>query len=620
VATAGPPATPAAAKEIWVRQRDPEVAFTDGTGSLLVSQIGYALPGVRVALITAANPVSGEPYLDYTVEDAAGSIRFHGHGVYAGVWMGASFWRLDLSAIDRPGEYRVRAGPLVSQLFPVAEPRAIYFDPLQASMMRIQLRQRIRHDSRAGFIDAGGDFRETNSHATQVVGMLDALQLLDERLTAAESEEVELYLEHFADFLTGQQTVNGRILGGFAKGEPVTDGHWPNHLRGVYALLRLAEHWRRDRPDRAESLLDRAWLGVEYTRRELDLAKAETTFLTEQLLTEVELHRQTGDARAFAEARVVARELRSRQLGRNERTPSGLWGLFRERRGARSWARLDYHAAGEMTGEYWGLPLTGLVDLARLHPEDPEAAMWRGVVADFVHGFLIPAAARGPFGLVPNGEYHGLRWFSDLFHGMNMTYALEAAALIRYGEFLGEPALFDLAEKQLLWIGGLNTGAGFPGATEPFSCIVQRGYQWLSDRHGVLANVPGSIVNGLSATPQFVKRMPDGPEQPIYLGDESWIAHTGGWLSAAAALVRARLEVANTFKLWRFGATLRMRWRDVGGATGYAVYQDGRAQGRFWYLTAASSSGERGVAIRLPRADRVYYRVSGNDGVHEGPR
>jgi MYXO-CTERM domain-containing protein len=111
--------------------------------------------------------------------------------------------------------------------------------------------------------------------------------------------------------------------------------------------------------------------------------------------------------------------------------------------------------------------------------------------------------------------------------------------MVRYGEFLGDPSLYALAEKQLLWVGGLNTGSGFPSAAVPFSCIVGKGYQWLNDGYGTYGGIAGSIVNGLSATPQFTKQMPTGPEQPLYLCDESWISHTGGWLSGTAALLHA---------------------------------------------------------------------------------
>jgi hypothetical protein len=526
-----------AAAEIRVGTVDPAAKYTAGGLSMLVSQIGYSVTGVRIAYLVASDKAVGDAVTSYSIEDGSGAVVATKSPAYAGQWVGAHFWTMDLSSIERAGQYRLKAGALTSHAFDVLDAKALYFDPHYEGMMFGQLETRERTDTMGGFIDCGSDIRETNSHVTQMSGMLDMLELHPQWFTADEKSKLEGYLAHFRDFYVGQQQPSGQILGGFWTGSQITMGQWPNHLRGAYGLLRLARHYQGTDEAQKSAMLAHAKQAIDYTDANLPVGTTLATLLSMDLLVQAEYDAQTGDAGALTRAKAVAQELRKRQVPSTKPTPSGLYGLFQDPDS--SFSRLNYHAPGDLNGEFWALPLTGVILLSERHPQDADVATWRAIVADFAEGMLKKASSMSPMGLVANGEYTGVRWFSDLFHGMSMTYGIVAAEMVRYGEFLGDPSLNALAEKQLLWVGGLNTGSGFPSAAVPFSCIVGKGYQWLNDGYGTYSGIAGSIVNGLSATPQFTKQMPSGPEQPLYLCDESWISHTGGWLSGTAALLHA---------------------------------------------------------------------------------
>jgi len=531
----------AADPEVKVGTPDPIVKFNDADLSLLVSQTGYAIPGVRVAYLVSQSKEHGDTCCGYSIEDESGKVVSTQMPVYAGQWLTSHFWTIDLSKIDHEGKYRIRTGPLVSQLFSVSSAKALYFDPNYRGMMLGQLQTRERTDASGGFIDAGNDIRETNSHVTQLVGILDMLELHPDWFSAAEKTSLEAYLSHFSAFLKSQQQDTGQILGGFWMGSQITFGKWPNHLLGTYGLVRLARHYKDLDNAQQSDLIARAAKAIGYTNSNLAVADALATFLSVDLLVNAEYNAQTGDATTLTRAKADATELRRRQVTKAQPTKNGLYGLFLDGDGTLS--RLNYHAPGDLNGQYWGLPLTGLITLSTCHPDDSDVPVWKDTLTDFVEGTLKGTTSMSPMGLVANGEYGDqVRWFSDLFHGMSMTYGRVAADLVQYGTFLKDPSLYALAEKQLLWIGGLNTGDNFPKAPQSFSCIVGHGYRWLVDGHGSFAGIAGSIVNGVSATPQFDRKMPNDPELPQYLCDESWISHTGAWLSGTAQL----LSVATT--------------------------------------------------------------------------
>jgi len=610
-------AVPAVAQEIRVGQVDPLVRFSDGTLSLLVSQIGYAIPGVRDAYLLAPTRAEGEAITEYRVEDAAGDLVASGVPVHAGEWLSGHFFRLDLSAIELPGEYRICAGDLVSHAFPVGSPRSIWFDPLVADMTLGQLAVRRRDDALGGYVDSGNDIRETNSHVTMLNGLLDVLETHGAWLDAPTLSALGEHVDHLREFIESQIDADGRIRGGYYLGTPIEDGRWPNHLRGVWGILRLARYVTNSDPILRGLLLDEAWRGLDYARDELGL-KGRSAFLLMRLLVEADFHLQTDDAAALAEVRVLTLELRVRQLKAYEPTAGGLYGLFRTKRGGGDLERLDLHDTGETTGENWALPMWRLADLLEAHPSDSTAPTWRALVRDFVFGFVVPASRRSPLGLAANGDYDGVRWFSDLYHGINGTYAHLARGLVRYADVVGEPELVDLAERQLLWIAGLNTGHRFPRGSEPFSAIVGHGYQWLHDGHGALNGVTGSVVNGMSATPQFVKGMPAGEERPSYLCDESWVSHVGGFLSAVSELMCGRLRQGPLY-LVPEAADVIARWDELPGAERYVVYRDEDPSGRFADVAATAGSGPGRTVLPVAGEQLVFYRLAAGGGACEGP-
>src|SRR5207248_1935762 len=105
---------------------------------------------------------------------------------------------------------------------------------------------------------------------------------------------------------------------------------------------------------------------------------------------------------------------------------------------------------------------------------------------------------------------------------------------------------------------------------------------------------------------------------PAYLCDESYIAHTGAWLTATSALMRARLAVDGTLRVVRAGSDLVLSWQDVGGALGYVVYAGAARAGPFTVPAGTAAAGRPVLRPPAP-AGSVYYRATGNDDAGTGP-
>ena len=263
---------------------DKNVKFSDGQKGLLVCQIGYALPGVRVAYLVAPEKATLDAISAFTVVNEEGSVILAGKPMYSGEWVTAHFSTLDLSGIRTPGRYRVVAGGLVSNLFPVTTPNGLFFAPHYQGMMIGQMRIRKRTDERGGYIDCGNDIRETNSHATQLRGIMDMLDLHPELLGTEEKSEIEAILAHLEAFFLNQQMETGIILGGWWGDQRIENmGQWPNHLRGVYSLLRLARYFETTNPEESRKLLAAVKRGMEYSLMNSETEKTSSTLLTMHL-------------------------------------------------------------------------------------------------------------------------------------------------------------------------------------------------------------------------------------------------------------------------------------------------------------------------------------------------
>ena len=527
-------------------QVDEKVNYNNGKNlSLLVSQIGYSADGLQEAYIVSDQEKLPSAYNTLRIRDKSGAVFKEVDLIYAGKWWNVNFWKANLDLQE--GEYRVQTGgnpPLTSHSFPVKKDKSFYFDPYYNDMAIRQMQSRWRDDKLAGFIDCGSNIRETNSHATMLKGMMDLVNYTGNFLNNDQVLAIDSIFDHFLHFFTDQQNDNGSIRGGGGILFPYHIIQWPNHLKGTYGLIQLAEYYKKNDHTNYLKANTAAIKGLQYARENLTHDSTYTNHFTVALLCEVAFHELNNDPVSLQFARKYAKILHQRQV----HDKNGFYGHFKLTSNDDEYARLNIHTPNpwKNNGAYWGLTLRGLLKLIQAYPDHELKNEWHETLENYVYGFIVKMCEASPMKLVANGLYgknNTPKWFSDIYHGMNMTYGLIAADLIAYSEYFDDPYLVELAEHQLLWIGGLNTGKGLPGPTESFSSIEHHGYQWLSDgdvKDFEFTNLEGTIVNGLSATRQFVRTMPKGIEYPQHLCDESWISHTGGWLSGITHLLKFR--------------------------------------------------------------------------------
>lgn len=520
---------------------DGSVKIAHDSVSLIVSQTGYAYPGVCYALLCSRDKFSGEKINLFVVEDTLGKVLYKGKPRYWGEWAECFYWYIDLSFLKH-GKYRVTAGSLKSHLFSVHNVPEHYINTLSEDMFTTQLHKRRKNDEKGGFVDCGNDIRETGSHATMALGICKVLHSGKKRFSEDEQLELLNQLQHFGDFFIKQCDSSGKMNG----------GHWqewalnrlgvvPGQMMAIQALLEISTLFKLYSETTSAKYYKVAELSLRNIRSRFRTDTLHSALLCLWLQAEVVFNRIAADSISWKKIAEITEELSKRQISKENKTQFNIYGTFYEYRGSNSILRLNYHGKGyDFYSLYWGNHIQGFLDLILLYPENESVGTWRKIVKNYYDGYILSVTKRNPFGLIANGEYYGIQWFSDLFHGINVTYAKAAEQMVKYGMAMGDTAAYSLAEKQLLWVAGLNTGIGYPEVSHSVSCIVGKGYQWIRDGYGEFPDIPGSIVNGFSATEQFKQKFPENGDVPRYLGNESYIAHTGAWLSAIILLTEVR--------------------------------------------------------------------------------
>lgn len=523
---------------------DPTVVTSSDSVSLIVSQTGYAYPGVRHALLCSMSRDSGDKITEYKVIDTIGNIVGQGHPIYWGKWAGNHFWYIDLNFLVQ-GKYYLIAKSLRSHFFKVENVADHYIKTLSRDMFTIQLDKRRKNDAKGGYVDCGTDIRETGSHATMVLGICNILKSKYGNFTDADRSHIMNHLEHFGDFFMMRIDSVGKIDGGYWQEWKLKHlGVIPGQLMAIQALMEIYSAFKLYDEGIGAKYYKTALHSLKNMRSNYSIDTLHSALLCLWLQAEVVFYRESVDSTSWRIVNEIAAELGKRQITKEERSQNGIYGTFYEYAHSKNILRLNYHGKGyDFYGVYWGNHIKGFLDLIALQPTHDSVHIWKKIVHDYYNGFLANVVKRNPFGLIANGEYYGIRWFSDLFHGISVTYSKVAEQCIRYGIVMNDSTALSVAEQQLLWIAGFNTGVGYPYSSNPVSCIVGKGYQWIRDGYGEFPDITGSIVNGFSATQQFKQEIPQNGDVPRFIGNESYIAHTGAWLTAVAALSDVRPSV-----------------------------------------------------------------------------
>ncbi|MCC7496872.1 MAG: glycoside hydrolase family 9 protein [Bryobacterales bacterium] len=216
----------------------------------------------------------------------------------------------------------------------------------------------------------------------------------------------------------------------------------------------------------------------------------------------------------------------------------------------RGWFRVSSNSPDPYADVVHGaLPVITLLLLAQAYPDAAQAGQWGDAVKLHLDGYVLPMAARSPYGIVPFGIFHGTpsaelyrplageltyRFFMPVQRGdwwIGSTSHLESYALagiLAASEF-GNSAYRDLAMRQLEWVMGAN----------PFGACLMTGEGMRNPypHSRFVGLIPGGIMNGIAGNAN------DEPILDIENGfdwrtTEYWTPHNAYYILAVSALHR----------------------------------------------------------------------------------
>lgn len=550
---------------------------------LLVSQIGYDAGDPMRALVRGpdANAFGPDDCLRLRQADNGAVVLEAAPEPWGEAW-GSYWWTFAFDGTPA-GEYTLEVARGNDIRLP-ARPLTVAANRLwEASVTTVALDQFEERARRAragkGWKDCGAILREANSHAAAIIGLGLLSHTGFEWLTAEENQRLLRQLVHGCDYLVSCQEHAARL--GLPAGSLVHDLCLAPQLvpaDAAQACVALAQSSRLlsdDFPSASRRYLEAARALYAYLRSHPyapdahgfsalnhgapeDFTPRRDELMTRELLTRLwaakELWMSGGDPRYQDDAVSMARQILDRQV-REDEAEDGLWGHFRTFADSSFTEKANiHHHMGYDTGGLFPWFVYPLMEMQSRWYDHPDAPRWRQAVKDFALGFLAPACRRNPFLLIPSGVFgdEGLLTFAGPWHGINATYAWGAFLATHLERATGDPIFREITVANLQWIAGLNaglTGGMFRSTVrwvpempadvaEPYSMIDGIGHQCTP----AWSHIPGSILNGFSANPQFRLVTPTdrAHDRPTHFTDEDWIPHGAAWVAALAAYRQTR--------------------------------------------------------------------------------
>jgi hypothetical protein len=559
--------------------------------TILTSHLGYDTAGSKKAVLLHRNPTELRAAA-VVAEDGTRVELAPGAEVTVDRWSLGAFRRLDFSDVRAPGTYQVEIetaeGTQRSEPFPIADKRipatgisdcVNYFRAVR-STGEIDRKDRAARfygddsdrtvDARGGWLDASGDFSKFLSHLTYT-RMMSPQQIplcawaffaardnlrADPTLDGALGAKLRDEGLHGADFLVRFQSPEGYFYTGIFDAltkdlnervinAPLQDSvrtqRWQAAYRhggglAVAALARAALAEVSGDFTQAEYLhaARRGFDHLEQHNTEYSFDGTESVIDDYcALLAATELVNAGESVVAQAESRALS--LISRYTG-----GPGFGYLVGDVEG-----RPFFHAAEP------GLPIIALLRFAEVCPGSPVSPQARitalALARDAVH---LNDEVANPFGLnrqyaqpkgeeprttffFPHGNETGYWWQGENAGICSAAYAaLVTAAQPECDDDLRQ-RLQVLADDQVHWVLGLN----------PFdSCLLQGRGRNTPEYHAIFKNVPGGILNGITAGFEDEHDIDFMPAGPVAAGNawrwaEQWIPHSA-WFLLAASLMR----------------------------------------------------------------------------------
>jgi hypothetical protein len=486
------------------------------------------------------------------------------------------WWTADLSQIEHQGSYIVKIKNkdqllLTSDTIEVGRNllwaksfRTMAFDFLQSRAKQARTGK--------GWKDCGSDLQEFSSHVVAVNALCDILETSKSILTPYEKKRIIgqiligceqlAYLQDKADSL-------GYGLGPVVHEDRQTDVVTGNVVKAAMVFARVSRILLPVDPQKSFDYFDRARHAYTWIEKNGPIINPEeqiffpsvhgaphgsipsgdqwmTRDLVMMLYAAVEIFK-SGEKEYKEKAIQLAQQIMKRQVPR-DKDEGGFYGHFytyddySEYGDARFTEKANIHCGAWSRegriynkGGHYPHYLIPLIEMLKLWPDHQDSDLWRQTLHDFAYGYFLPVAHESPFLILPAGYYkdEGLLYFSSWYHGHNNMYAFAASLALEFQKHFQDVRFTEIAIGNIQWIAGLNCGWQ-QEASEPYqsiSMIVGIGNRKVTS----WTNIPGTVINGFSASEQF-KIFPPSLEKdlPFYLDDEGYIAHSLPYLAALA--------------------------------------------------------------------------------------
>ena len=549
----------------------------------LFSQIGYDLKDPKRAIIRSNNRsyINTDTYF-FIINLNNNNLVLKDKVNYWGEKWGSHWWEIDFSALEA-GKYKIIVGDPDDPICKADKIRVgenILWDETIVKVGIEQLEKRAElARNKIGWMDAGMDWRESNSHSTMIIGLTDILANGLNMLSDKNWQRVAQQIVQGSDYLALSQDKAENI--GFPEGSIIHE--IPNHMqiipgdqvKAAVALTRASRYLTEIYPDKSAEYLERAVKLYDFILSELEPygqsgfshlnhgASEEFTvpdeFMTRDLVMMMWAGLElwiSGQLKYKKEVIRIAREIMNRQVEK-ENKEGKFYGHFYAFNNCNFTEKANtHHHIGHDTGSTFPHFIIPFIEIITRWYDHPDVDLWRKTVEDFAYGYFLPACNQNPFYLLPEGYFkdQGLLNFCGPWHGINTSIAFAATLAIKLEEFTGDSRFRQIAVGNIQWIAGLNsgiTGDSFEnscfvwnediesGKAEPYSQIYGIGRQYVECWTGV----KGTITNGFSTNPQFklvVEPTIENDRANLYT-DEGWIPHAAGWISALSHLRHAKI-------------------------------------------------------------------------------
>ncbi|MCL3781864.1 hypothetical protein EMN47_15875 [Prolixibacteraceae bacterium JC049] len=560
---------------IWVGSA---MAQSTAKTGILFSRVGYDLDGDKRVIIrsTAKEFEAGE---QFKLLDDNKQLAYSGKLKFWGKKWNSYWWIADFSGITKSGNYFFQVKDKNDKLYEsktIKVARNLLWNKSWETVAIEQLKQRVlfrknnatkhgpEHAQGGGWQDCGGYLRETNSHATMIIGLFDLLEFSPERIDNVQNKELIEQLLIGLNYLAFCQDKAAEL----GKGDGAIIHEWPKHrnvitgdvAKGAVCFARASKLLANHDKNIAKEFASRATRAFHFLEKNGPIHNCGGTdfhgtvqpddgfepkihgvakgfvrpkeWKTRDLVMMTWIAVELGDVDKAYE---FAQRVMNRQIKKSN-SEGGYFGHFKAYDSVdyteKAW---EHHHMGYDAGATFPHYIIPLIQLAEKFPNHAQNAKLKKAINDFAYGYFLPACTNNPFNLLPMGYYknEGLLVFSGLWHGMNGAYGSAAALALELVDFTGDKQFKKIATGNLQWIAGLNSGIVSKKGFESKSMIYGIGDEFC----GSWTKIPGTICNGFESDRQFFVAQPqlktDGPN---VFTDEGWITHSGGWISALSRL------------------------------------------------------------------------------------